>query len=74
MSIMSLNYPIERGIVKNWDDMETVWQHTFYNELRVSPEEHLVLLTEPPYNPSANREKSAEVRKQTILANNRFYI
>ncbi len=60
--MLSLKYPIEHGVIRNWDDMETVWHHTFYNELRVSPEEHPVFLTEAPLNPKANRERMAEVR------------
>ncbi|CAF3674008.1 unnamed protein product [Rotaria sp. Silwood1] len=59
--ILSISCPIEQGIITNWDDMEKIWHHTFHNELRISPEEHPVLLSEGPLNPKANREKMAKI-------------
>ena len=57
-NILNLTYPISAGIVESWEDMERVWNHTFFNELRVTPSEIKgVLLTEAPLNPKQNRER-----------------
>ncbi|KAJ5078904.1 actin-7-related [Anaeramoeba ignava] len=64
--IMKINYPLENGIISNWDDMEKIWHNVFYNELRVSPEEHPVLLTQIPFNPNSNKEKTAQIMFETF--------
>lgn len=59
--VLKLQSPIEEGIVTNWDDMEKIWHHTYYNELKKSPDEHPVLVTETPLNPKMNREKMTSI-------------
>lgn len=37
--ILSLKYPMEHGVVKNWSDMEKIWQYVYSEELKALPEE-----------------------------------
>ncbi|CAL8068464.1 unnamed protein product [Orchesella dallaii] len=60
-STIKLKYPMENGVVTNWDDMEAVWAHLFQNELKVKPEEFAMLLTEAPLNAPENRKKMGEI-------------
>ena len=57
--ILNISYPIQECRIVNWDDISKIWHHTFYNELKVAPEEHNVLLTESPYNTRREREQIA---------------
>ena len=65
-SSLKLNYPIENAVVNNWDDMEKIWGDIFTNELRITPEEHNVMLTEATMNPKENREKMAQIMFETF--------
>ncbi|RWS11665.1 actin-related protein 2-like protein [Dinothrombium tinctorium] len=60
-SLLEINYPMENGIVRNWEDMCHVWDYTFYNKMNIDPKECKLLLTEPPMNPANNRKKMVEV-------------
>ena len=64
--VLKLKYPIEHGVVNDWDNMEKIWGHVFTNELRVAPEEHNVMLTEAPTNPKENRKKMAQIMFETF--------
>lgn len=58
---LQVTQPMEHGIVKNWEDMKHLWDYTFSEKLKINPEGRKVLLTEPPMNPRANRQKMCQV-------------
>ncbi|KAL5110256.1 Beta-centractin [Taenia crassiceps] len=65
--LLNIRYPIEHGIVRDWNDMEHIWHYIYSKEqMTVSSEEHPVLLTEVPLNPKRNREKMAEMLFETF--------
>lgn len=55
-AMLEVTYPMDNGIVRSWDDMKIVWEHT-WEKLEIDPTECKVLLTEPPMNPNKNRER-----------------
>ncbi len=52
---------MDRGLIKDWDAMTKIWQHTFYNEIRAQPDEMSLLITEALNTVAANRYKTAEI-------------
>jgi actin-related protein 2 len=61
-SMLEVNYPMENGIVRSWEDMIHLYDYTFGSQkLGINPQECKLLLTEPPMNPTKNREKMIEV-------------
>lgn len=70
--MLKLSYPIEHGIIVDWPNMEILWRHVF-DELKVSPKEHPVLLTEAPLNPYMNRIRAADVFFETFQTPSLFF-
>jgi len=64
--LLKIKYPIEHGIVSDWDDMERIWKYIYEEELKTASEEHPVLLTEAPLNPRNNRELAAQMFFETF--------
>ncbi|XP_060075380.1 uncharacterized protein LOC132555056 [Ylistrum balloti] len=64
--MLAVRFPIEFGIINSWDEMEKLWQYIFNEQLRVSPDEHPILLTRPPHNPRGVTEKTTEIMFETF--------
>lgn len=60
-SVCTLHYPVKNGIVENWEFMEKVWHHCYFNELRREAPDQAAMLTEAPRNPLDNRERMCEI-------------
>ena len=60
-SVFKLNYPIEKGLINNWDDYEKILEHSLTKELKIAPEEHNIMLTESPNNTKKYREEMAKL-------------
>ena len=61
-----LIYPMQNGVIDDWDLMEKFWHQSIYNKLKCDPQEHYFVLTEPPMNPPENRENRAEIFFETF--------
>ncbi|KAK9365686.1 actin family [Lipomyces kononenkoae] len=55
-TMLQISYPMENGIIKNWEDMGHLWDYAFYERMKIDPTGKKILLTEPPMNPLSNRE------------------
>ncbi|XP_040588800.1 actin-85C-like [Mesocricetus auratus] len=63
---LNLNYPITRGTITNWDNMEKIWHHSFYHVLHIAPEQHPVMITEPPLNRADVKSRITQILFETF--------
>lgn len=59
-TMLQITYPLDNGIIRNWDDIGYVWDYAFQEKLKINPRECKILLTEAPMNPQQNRAKMVE--------------
>mmetsp|Transcript_50988 Transcript_50988/g.127967 ORF Transcript_50988/g.127967 Transcript_50988/m.127967 type:complete len:388 (-) Transcript_50988:292-1455(-) len=64
-TMLQCTYPLEAGIVRNWEDAHHLWNYTFFERLKVDPKECKIMLTEPPMNPKKNREEMVKIMFET---------
>ncbi|RSH82783.1 Actin-2 [Apiotrichum porosum] len=64
--LLKIQYPMEHGVVTDWDDMERIWNWVYSDGLKALSEEHPVLLTEAPLNPRQNRDVAAQIFFETF--------
>eukprot|EP01083_Nonionella_stella_P071007 190389_1 len=67
--ILSLKYPVERGIICNFSDLEDIIDYLFHIDLKMSPKGSEVLMAEPSLNPMANRERITKIMFETFEVN-----
>lgn len=59
--MLHVNFPIKRGIVQDWEEMERIWHHTLHSELKVQPEDHPIIMTEASLTPKHSRESLTKI-------------
>lgn len=66
--MLEVSYPLKEGVVNNWDEMEEIWNYSFYDKLghqQGDLSDKYVLLTEAARNANANRLKMGEIMFET---------
>ncbi|KAL6073084.1 actin [Balamuthia mandrillaris] len=56
-----VGYPIQRGIIEDWDDFERLLVHCLYEQLRYAPVDRAFFMMLSPLNPQKKVEKLCEL-------------
>ena len=71
--ILELSHPVKYSTVQNWEDIDKIYHHIFFNQLLADPNQSRVLIMEPPLNKRINREKITELMFETFSSGG-FYL
>ena len=63
-----LSYPVQNGIIEDFEKFHLLLEYTLHERLHVDPEGRSILMTEPPHNPKSNREDRSALNEILCLA------
>ncbi|KAJ5071049.1 actin-7-related [Anaeramoeba ignava] len=64
--ILNLTYPIQRGIIQDWDNMEKIWNYIFTSQLKVDPKNHPFMMNDIPFSSKSSKEKICQIMFETF--------
>ncbi|XP_031244867.1 actin-85C-like isoform X1 [Mastomys coucha] len=63
---LNMYYPISRGVITNWDNVEKIWHYSFYHSLQIAPEQHPILITEAPLTSKEAKSRMTQILFETF--------
>eukprot|EP01083_Nonionella_stella_P143890 448111_1 len=74
MCLFDFKYPIEHGIIFNWDHMQMIYEHAvFANEFKMDPKGQNLLLTRRAFSSKQYKEKLMQLMFETFEVG-KFYL
>ena len=58
---MEVRAALSNGLVNDWDTLERLWSHVLHTELRVDPQQHPLMMSEPVHTTQEIRDRTASV-------------
>lgn len=58
--------PLSGGTVTNWEQLEKLWSHVIYKQLRLTPENHCFVLTQNARASNEEKERTLEIMMETF--------
>ena len=69
---LDTSQPVRAGVVTNWHDMERLWSHVIYKELRIAPENFCFVISESTKNSEKDKERTLEMLMETFNAHSMY--
>ena len=65
-NLLDMLNPVENGLITNWEYIEQLWTHVFFNELHIEPENFCMLFGEKSLVAPQDRERLMQIMFETF--------